>query len=83
MTYDCMTPDELALWRKGAEQLAKRTGYTTNKPCVDCPLSFRAEEHAAGRCRLPAPVSHSVAEARRAYMREWMSLARARASGNV
>lgn len=82
MTYDCMSPDELALWREGAAELARRHhGYTATKPCVDCPLTFRAAEYAAGRCCLPEPVSWEVAEARRAYKREWMAMRRQRVLG--
>lgn len=72
MTYDCMTPDELALWLEGAELVRRSYPEAAKKPCADCPLSFRLAEYAAGRCRLPAPVDHAVAEARRAYKREWM-----------
>jgi len=78
MTYDCMTPDELALWREGAAMVARQTGYETKKPCADCPLSFRLEEYRAGRCCLPMPVDLPRAEARRRYKREWMRLRRAR-----
>jgi hypothetical protein len=43
-TYDCMTPDELALWLA----MAVRGGGKT--PCVDCPLWFQQEAIAAGLC---------------------------------
>lgn len=44
--YDCMTPDELALWRESAVRGGGQT------PCVDCPAAFRRAESEAGRCRL-------------------------------
>ena len=72
MTYDCMTSEELALWREGAATVRTRGGYHASKPCADCPLAFRLEEYAAGRCCLPEPQPWHVAEARRAYKREWM-----------
>jgi hypothetical protein len=49
MTYLCMSPEELALWRD--------VGYQTNatRPCVDCPMSFHLAEKAAGRCDQERP----------------------------
>lgn len=44
MTYACMSPDELALWR------SQRIHGGGENPCVDCPLTFRRAEQAAGRC---------------------------------
>ena len=79
MTYDCMTPDELAGWRESAAIAAKHIGYVVQKPCSDCPLSFRLEEYRAGRCCLPEPATWAVAEERRAYNREWMRRKRATA----
>lgn len=77
MTYDCMTEEELALWRAGAEQVARQTGYVTKKPCTDCPLAFRLQEYEAGRCSLPYPRTWEQTDERRAYNREWMRRARA------
>lgn len=54
-SYDCMTPDELALWRTARPRAGGRT------PCVDCPLWFARQMRAKGCCngkpgrpRLPA-----------------------------
>ena len=46
MTYVCMSPDELALWRTGAANVRSRA----SSPCVDCPMAFHLEMKAAGRC---------------------------------
>lgn len=81
MTYDCMTPDELTLWEEGAVIVARQTGHLTRKPCTDCPLAFRLEEYAAGRCCLPKPQRRKDPDARRAYNAEWMRAYRARAEG--
>ncbi len=43
-SYDCMTPEELALWRQ------ESAWYKTQTPCVDCPMWFHLQEKAAGRC---------------------------------
>ena len=69
MTYDCMTPDELTLWREGSALVARTGGFHVAKPCADCPLAFRLQEYAAGRCRLPKP---SATPESREYKREWM-----------
>lgn len=80
MTYDCMTPDELTLWREGSA-LVRDGG---SRPCVDCPLSFRLQEYEAGRCCQPRPVRrrgevpYEQTPARLAYKREWMRSFRAR-----
>lgn len=78
MNYDCMTADELALWRAGSIAAGKRTGSVAKRPCTDCPLSFRLQAYLRGTCRLPAPVVHKLTDERRAYNREWMRMARAR-----
>ena len=79
MTYDCMSDDELTLWREGAAMVARQTGYETQKPCADCPLAFRLEEYRAGRCCQPRPGTYS--EDQRAYKRAWMRRYRARSAG--
>ena len=83
MTYDCMTPDELTLWQFGPEPDNAGHFRPSKKrtPCTDCPLAFRLEEYAAGRCCLPKPQTRSDPEARRAYNAEWMRAYRARADG--
>jgi len=82
VTYDCMTPEELALWRM------KLTYAPALSPCIDCPLSFHLAEKAAGRChrdgpyrlpvsrrprgtRGPAPVYVTEAERRAARRDTW------------
>lgn len=65
MTYDCMSPDELTLWRDS--RYAPATA-----PCVDCPMWFHLQEKAAGRCdRRPTPNGggQPVSEARREQLR--------------
>lgn len=81
MTFDCMTDEELTLWREGADTARRLTGSGPSKPCTDCPLAFRVSEYLAGRCCLPAPVIHARTSARRSYNREWMRLYRARSKG--
>ena len=59
MTYACMTPDELALWRNNVYAPAK-------SPCIDCPLEFRRAELLAGRCCQALPKEPPVEGARAA-----------------
>ena len=44
MIYDCMTDEELALWRR------QSTYAPAVSPCLDCPIEFHLVEKAAGRC---------------------------------
>jgi hypothetical protein len=46
MTYDCMTPDELALWRASSEGV----NVTAKVPCIDCPAWFEAVAREQGCC---------------------------------
>jgi hypothetical protein len=69
-----MTADELAAWREAAEYVGRQTGQTVQKPCVDCPASFRLAEISAGRCQRRPQSS----EAHRIYNREWMRTRRRR-----
>lgn len=48
--YDCMTPEELALWQEAANQYRTGNGVGTASPCTDCPMWFHLQEKAAGRC---------------------------------
>lgn len=86
MTFDCMTPEELALWREN--QNARNRG---ERPCIDCPAWFAAAALALGRCN-GRPVQNGrprsepkVVEVplpvllRREYNREWMRRYRAAA----
>jgi IS5 family transposase len=77
MTFDCMSEAELELWKQAAVTVSKQTGYLVKEPCTDCPASFRLDEIAAGRCDR-VPLSEKSSDAR-AYNREWMRRARARA----
>lgn len=80
MTYDCMTADELAAWQEAAEQLRRTQSWGATTPCADCPMSFRLQEIAVGRCiRVPIFTNPAApkAIARREYNREWMRRYRA------
>lgn len=60
MTYDCMTPDELTLWREGSA-LVRNGG---SRPCVDCPAWFMSQAAADGCCRLARPKPSKVGRPR-------------------
>jgi len=59
VSYDCMTPEEYALW---AEQVARARA---NEPCHDCPLWFELAARENGQCRRRADPE------RRAAMRQY------------
>jgi len=44
--YDCMTPDELALWRASSEGV----NVQAKVPCIDCPAWFEAVAREQGCC---------------------------------
>lgn len=44
--FDCMTPDEFALWQEAARHYLA----SARVPCVDCPMAYHLAEKAAGRC---------------------------------
>ena len=46
MTYDCMSDDELTLWREAAS----RVQGGGRRPCVDCPMAYHLEQKALGLC---------------------------------
>jgi hypothetical protein len=50
--WPCMTPDELARWRRANH------GVGRSRPCLDCLPEFEAESLAAGVCvkNMPKPV---------------------------
>jgi hypothetical protein len=43
MTYDCMTPEEYALWSQSGRRV----------PCFDCPLWFSTLAREQGKCCRP------------------------------
>lgn len=76
--YDCMTPEEYALWT------ARIHNVVAKVPCRDCPLWFAAEARAAGKCcreprdvapptsrRGPAPTYVTEEERTEARRRTW------------
>ncbi len=76
--YDCMTPEELALWRD------KQGSYVrAASPCTDCPASFMHEAMSRGVCRRDrhrwsAALAPVLDGDRREYKRGWMAAYRAR-----
>ncbi len=76
-SYDCMTPEELALWRDNQGSYVRAAS-----PCTDCPASFMREALSRGLCRRDrhrwsADLSPILDGDRRVYKREWMRTYRA------
>lgn len=49
----CMTADEWEGWRAANQRLYTRARWFTHpteRPCIDCPLTWAAEQRLAGRC---------------------------------
>lgn len=75
----CMTPEELAAWRKAADYVNVSWGRAnlTEDPCSDCTMAFHLEMREEGRCngipglaRKPRESnSHNSAMQRRYYFR--------------
>ena len=69
--YDCMTPEELALWRDNQGSYVQ-----SSSPCRDCPLWFELDARARGTCSRATPERREQIRANAKLRPHWREASR-------